>query len=57
MTTKRDEYGFPENLPTTFICSHCGQEVDINQEGDPRLEYGMMVDCPNCGTVSKLSHE
>jgi len=27
----------------------CGQEVRVNLEDDPVLEFGNRVQCPNCG--------
>jgi transcription elongation factor Elf1 len=43
--------------PLVFKCSFCNQEVSINQERDPEINYGNIVDCPNCGMVSPIRKE
>lgn len=42
-------YGKPEE----FTCPECNQDTRINTKGDPKIQWGDTVECPNCGHCSE----
>ena len=44
------DYGQPQE----FTCPDCGQSVRINSAGDPEINWGDAVECPNCDKSNEI---